>query len=152
MKICLPLTGKHNSPGEIYSLSSDLYKLLSKAICTVDVATRPSSEAIPDLIFTTVSTNIRSISIDETFGSSDHSVITFLLDVCCTKKDNVNCSLKRDYSKADWDLLRTLLANVNWNADFCDGDIDKVWSKFKQKLAECIENSIPMKKRKTLAG
>ena len=44
----------------------------------VNVATRPSSEAILDLIFTTIGTNICSISIDETFGSSDHSVITFL--------------------------------------------------------------------------
>ena len=58
------------------------------------------------------------------------------------------CSFKRDYFKADWDLFRTLLANVNWNAVFCDGDIDKVCSKFKQKLAECTENSTPMKKRK----
>ena len=37
-------------------------------------STRPNSDAILDLIFTTVGTSISNISVDETFGSSDHSV------------------------------------------------------------------------------
>lgn len=43
----------------------------------MNLATRPSSESILDLIFTTFATNVRNISIDETFGSSDNAVFKF---------------------------------------------------------------------------
>ena len=65
----------------------------------------------------TVGRVIRDLSVDESLGSSDHSIINFVLDMSSSyMKDFV--SRKRYYNKADWSLLSNLLANANLDSIF----------------------------------
>ena len=112
-------------------------------------STRPDSKSILDLIFTTVGTNISSISVDETFGSSDHSILNFVLNIAYPTNVCNNHLSQRNYNKADWNNLRNLLSIVDWEDVFNDHSINNVWPKFKEVLRHAIESSIPIKKRRS---
>ena len=47
----------------------------------VKQSTRPNSNSILDLIFSTIGTNVCDVEIEECFGSSDHSIIIQLLSL-----------------------------------------------------------------------
>ena len=109
--------------------------------------TRPNSKSILDLIFTTLGTNISNICVNECFGSSDHSILNFNVEFPYAV--NSLYISKRDYNKANWNMFRHLLQNVDWNSIFIEDDIDVIWSKFKSVLINAKEASIPYKKRKS---
>lgn len=46
----------------------------------VSMRTRPQSQNILDLVFSSFSTNINCASINECFGTSDHVIVSFVLD------------------------------------------------------------------------
>jgi hypothetical protein len=110
-------------------------------------STRPNSDSLLDLIFTTIGTNIHELCVDECFGTSDHSMISFKLPLHVHLTSTNPGSLKRNYNKANWDLLRKLLQDVDWDLIFCNNELNVVWQNFKTVLNNCIKASIPYKKR-----
>ena len=110
--------------------------------------TRLESDTILDLIFTTVGTNLSSICVDECFGSSDHSVLRFDLELSsslCIKSDSKVG--KRNYNMADWKLMYKLLSDTDWEAVFNHSDINDVWINFKAAVNNAVKASIPTNKR-----
>ena len=112
-------------------------------------STRPNSHALLDLIFTTTGTNIYDISVDECFGSSDHCIITFNIQITSYLVNSNQNTLKRNYSKADWILFRKILLQVDWNSIFYENDINKIWQSFKNVITKSMDISIPYKKRQS---
>lgn len=110
-------------------------------------ATRPNSGSILDLIFTTIGTNVVNVITEECLGSSDHSMINFLLEVpVCF--DEASSPPKRNYYKADWISFSRILSDIDWNSVFSGNNIDKVWSNFKAQILTAVQATIPFKKRK----
>ena len=112
----------------------------------IHVPTRPSSDAILDLIFSTIGTEVRDISINECFGSSDHSIINYNIDLPCLWKSFVPKQTRRNYNKADWNNMQNLLSKINWDIVFNYANINDVWENFKQNLSQVVSSSIPLKK------
>ena len=96
--------------------------------------TRPKSDAVLDLILSTVGTNISHLSVDDCLGSSDHSIINFTLDLpgLCRLPDSA--LRKRNYDKADWNRMSDFLTSINWESIFDHQSIDDVWQNFKKAL------------------
>ena len=114
--------------------------------------TRPQSNAILDLVFTTIDTNIQDISITECFGSSDHSIIRFCLQFqfidTLTRPAQPP---KRDYNKAKWNVFNDFIQNYDWESVFTHEDVDTTWLKFKAALSSALDVSVPHRKRKSWA-
>ena len=109
--------------------------------------TRPNSNAILDLIFTSNGTNVYDISVEECFGTSDHSIINFKIQLPCSTTSRLETP-KRNFSKANWVLFRNLLQETDWNYIFDQENINEVWKEFKTALTNSLQASIPYKKRK----
>ena len=114
----------------------------------VNESTRPNSNSILDLIFSTIGTNIGEVAVEECFGSSDHSIINFRLKLPSSYKTFDSHYVKRNYYKADWMLMSDLLSQTDWDSVFNDQNIDNVWKKFKKSLTDAVTSSIPYRKRK----
>lgn len=108
--------------------------------------TRPSSETTLDLIFSTVDTKIRDVSINECFGSSDHSMVNYNIDLPCLWKSFVPIQTRRNYNKADWNKMQNLLSEINWDTVFSHSNINDVWENFKRNLSQVANASIPLKR------
>ena len=75
-------------------------------------------------------------------GKSDHSVLQFNCSLICNK---LSINNRLNLNKGDFPRLRTFLTR-EWSADFtgCEGNVDKVWNKFKTILFDGIERFIPI--------
>lgn len=113
----------------------------------VSKSTRPNSGSILDLIFSSLGTNVYNVYVDECFGSSDHSILNFNIQVPRILASEVHVPT-RDYKKADWMLFQRLLSEVDWEDTFDQPSIDAVWHCFKMALASIVEVSVPFRKRK----
>ena len=113
----------------------------------VKESTRPNSDAILDLILSTVGTNVKNVSVNECLGSSDHSILNFVLDLPSSLKVNDTIQRKRNYNKADWHRMNTLLNKVNWDEVFNSSNINDVWFNLKNVINESVQTSIPYKTR-----
>ena len=108
--------------------------------------TRPCSSAILDLIFTTIDTNIHDISINECFGTSDHSIINFKILLPSIAVPTYY-SPKRNYRKANWDIFSKFLCDTDRESVFANQNVDATWFKFKAVLNNALDASVPYKKR-----
>lgn len=71
----------------------------------VKESTRPNSNSLLDLIFSTIGTSISEVSVEECFGSSDHSIINFIVELPFSNKMANHYIFKRNYYKADWKVF-----------------------------------------------
>jgi hypothetical protein len=133
-------------PGKFAPLLNCVSKNFLKQCVTK--STRPNSGSILDLIFSSIGTNVYNVNVDECFGSSDHSILNFNIQVPCFLASKVHVP-KRDYNKADWMLFQRLLSEVDWEDTFNQPNIDAVWHRFKTVLASIVEASVPFRKRKS---
>ena len=67
----------------------------------VNESTRPNSNTLLDLVFSTIGTNIIDVTVEECFGSSDHSIINFAVELPFLKNALKQGISKRDYYKAN---------------------------------------------------
>ena len=111
-------------------------------------STRPNSDSVLDLIFSTIGTKVSDVSVEECLGSSDHSMIKFLVDVPLLCKAFNYSSLKRNYYKADWKLFTDKLCETDWDSVFNTVDIEIVWQNFKKQLVDAVGAAIPVRKGK----
>ncbi|MEW8185640.1 MAG: reverse transcriptase family protein [Candidatus Thiodiazotropha endolucinida] len=106
-----------------------------------------SSESLIDLILVRNVNNVITSGVYDTFLESQ---VRYHCPVICILKFN-KClpkSYKRrvwNYDKADFNLFRNLLSNVDWNCIIDENDIDKSVEKFTSVLIQTAEKSIPNK-------
>ena len=110
----------------------------------VSEPTRRASRAILDLIFTTEGTRVSDLEVNEEFGSSDHSIITFNVNprVVCSKKNR----LRRDLRKADWDRFKSLLASHDWSSIMSNEDINDSWQSFVNIIHLALDKVAPLRR------
>ena len=53
------------------------------------------------------------------------------------------------YNQGNYERLRAILADVDWNRLLHVADIDEAWSKFTNIMNKAVENCIPALKRRS---
>ena len=133
-----PLTAHRGR--ELYSnlLDSALYQHVNKP-------TRGSN--VLDIILSTNETLVDNVIIGPEFSTSDHRIISFDVKV---KADNVKSSSEKilDYRRADFNKLRTLLANANWDEIPTANDVNESWRYFTDVLNQAVKASVPLRSRR----
>ncbi|MEW8542639.1 MAG: reverse transcriptase family protein, partial [Candidatus Thiodiazotropha sp.] len=106
-----------------------------------------SSESLIDLILVRNVNNVKTSGVYDTFLESQ---TRFHCPVICILKFN-KCLVKSykrrvwNYDKADFNLFRNLLSNVDWNCIINENDIEKAVENFTNLLIQTAEKSIPNK-------
>ena len=83
--------------------------------------------------------------------NSDHNVLVWKLicDVGLTKNK------KPTYHRADYELMRGWLTNINWNKECEELAVEDMWAKFCSSYNQAIDPFVPLghiKNKKNLAG
>jgi hypothetical protein len=108
--------------------------------------TRKMSNSTLDLVFSTYGTQITNLSVNEEFGSSDHSTIQFSIKL---KSDIVrNARYRRNFKKADWNRFQQLLlsSSAEWENSLLTKDINFVWDQFVTSVSDALDEVAPYKK------
>ena len=89
------------------------------------------------------------MSVGPEFSTSDHRIVTFDIKITA---DEVNNSSEKvpDYRLADFEKLRTLLANPNWNEVLAASDINKSWENFTEILNQAVKSCVPLRNRRAI--
>ena len=98
---------------------------------SVLVPTRPASQTILDLIFSTVSTPLEDVSVRECFGSSDHCLITF--NILAPFVISPTIRKVHVYAKAKWSLYRKMLLKCNWPVTSACS-VSEIWNVFRSNI------------------
>ena len=90
-----------------------------------------------------------SMRITEPLGKSDHSTLTWRYLVSTSNDDELveKPSLKpqRNYKKADYTQMKSLLDEINWETSFKDKNIDECVEEFYRTVEEVSDKCIPWK-------
>ena len=111
----------------------------------VHSATRRASDAILDLVLTTDGTNVTNVSINEEFGSSDHSIIEASVNVrSAFVKRKVSC---RNLRTADWPRFQELMSSSfsDWFETLSTKNLDLIWTNFLCNIISALNIVAPMK-------
>ena len=92
---------------------------------------------------------ISEVNIDECFGTSDHAIINFTIDLPRANESSSNMTHKRNYNKADWNKMQRTLAEADWDQIFDGGDINDIWLNFKKIFSTSVNSSVPIKLRRS---
>ena len=108
----------------------------------VNVSTRIASNAILDLVLSTPGTSVSQLSVNEEFGSSDHSIIQLSV------KAKPSCRKRKIYVRkmknADWTRFREMVGpSEEWSAALLTKDIDLVWNRFINTLNSALDKVAP---------
>ena len=104
-------------------------------------ATRPQSGTILDLVFSSIDTTISGININECFGTSDHSTISFTINLPVSLSSSTSPEIYC-FSRANWRKFRRHLRNSYWiHNENCT--IDQMWRHFRDNITEAAASSIP---------
>ena len=108
----------------------------------VRTPTRRASQSILDLVLTTQGTDILNLMVNEEFGSSDHSIIDFVIP---TKPIRTKKKIKRrNLRRADWARFQDLLTSSDWSSVFNTDDIDEVWDRFCVTIHTALDSVAPI--------
>ena len=106
--------------------------------------TRHASKAILDLVISSHGTNISNVTVNEEFGSSDHSIIEFSVPIKPTRlKKRIKI---RNFLNTDWSLFRSLLASsLDWSQTSVSDDVNDVWMRFCSVIDAVLDRVAPFK-------
>ena len=111
----------------------------------VDFPTRVKSGTTPDLVLSTDSSLVHSVTDVGKLGSSDHSML--LIEVAGELSSGCKMEEVPDWGKADMDKLREELAAVDWEEELGGLDTDQSWRRFKERLEKAQNSAVPKKRR-----
>ena len=95
-----------------------------------------------DLVFTNEDGMINSVEYLPGIGSSDHVCLRFSL-LCYSNYTQV-CRPKYNLNRADFDRMRQLLQDVNWEDTLNPLDIHSAWQFFASKFTDVVNRCIPL--------
>jgi hypothetical protein len=112
----------------------------------VMTATRPGSNSVLDLVFTSDSTTVSRLIVSERFGTSDHAVVSFDLSLPLdVPLDDSNSKLYL-FTRAKWKDFRADLLNSRWPSDQ-SLNINQHWEKFLANIKHAMKAAIPIGKK-----
>ena len=126
-----------------------LYKqLFEEELFMQQFVTDPTRlSSILDLVFSDNSDLVKSISVEDGLGNSDHNMIRFYVESEVRQRDNL--VKVPNFNKADFQKIRDGLARIKWNDEFAGLDACAAWDVFKNKLKRIESRYIPLKNRRS---
>jgi len=102
---------------------------------------------ILDLVLTSDNSMIENLIVGEPLGTSDHYSIKWDLVI---KNLEVKCTNQKffDYFKADYDEVRLLAKQIDWDNMLCSNDVNSIWESFKVELENLRNHCVPQRSRK----
>ena len=98
---------------------------------------------ILDLFITDKSEIVRKVTYSTNLGFSDH--ISFIVELNCSIVNKESKTLKRNFHKGNYDIIREELSSVDWN-NMDELNVEDSWNFFLDKINNCIDRYIPMKR------
>jgi len=98
--------------------------------------------AVLDLIMSRYPDLVSDVQILHPLGSSDHNMILFSVHTKCDIDNNKKEI--RDYNNADFDRMRTVLADTDWD-DMMLGSVNDSWIRFREVLHNLVVDNVPLK-------
>lgn len=110
----------------------------------VDRPTRYRGDQRPsvlDLVITVEENVVSDLQYLAPLGNSDHCTLIF--DYQCKVETVTTKTQKFKYDKGDYDGMRDLLSNVEWNSELDDKNTQEAWDCFSDHLENAMQNHIP---------
>ena len=113
---------------------------------------RNSSSSLLDLVFTNEEGMVSDIQYLPGLGLSDHLCLKF--ELICYGNYMQDKKPKYNLRQADFDKMRTLIENINWEDALISSDIQQAWdvfaSYYESFLKECIPCHVSKLKKKNI--
>ena len=116
---------------------------LDDCFITQHVTNPTRGDAILDLVLTQDPDVVSDVVVGEPLGTSDHNMVLFIVQHYHMVTRNTRSV--RDYSRADYASIRSILASINWDTKLV-GTTDMCWSHFKTVLQELESKFVPLRK------
>ena len=108
------------------------------------IPTRPQSNSVLDLVFTTDEARVICLSVNECFGNSDHAIVSFSVNFIPTHR-RVSRLSEFQFSKGNWKYFQKCLYNSSWPSVANDSDVNGLWGQFLHNILRAARHAIPMK-------
>jgi hypothetical protein len=104
---------------------------------------------ILDLVFANDNTLVSDLQVLDPFGSADHNVINFSINVPCGgSAGNVTDLKYYDFDSADYELIELYLTSINWAYEFSFVfTTEDYWNIFLSHMYNAIQLYVPVKIR-----
>ena len=96
---------------------------------------------ILDIVCTNHSSIISNMQVIAPLGNSDHSSLSFDIDI--NIKNTANNKKVYNYKKGNFDKLRVLLSEIDWESKFRDKNCSEMWEIFKENIKNIQDECIP---------
>ena len=100
------------------------------------------NDNILDLVITSDVNMVDKMQVIEHLGNSDHNILLWKL--ICNVEITDNKIHVRQYNKANYEEMRNFLAEVEWNTEFQELDVDGMWGKFCSIIHSAIDKFVPL--------
>ena len=87
-----------------------------------------------DLILTNEEEMIDNVVHNAPLGNSDHEILEFNFKLGRNENTRSNQQSLR-FFKGNYDEINRLLANIDWDLELAQGDIDELWNRFADKIS-----------------
>ena len=148
-KICL-ICGDFNMPSINWTSTSPVASSTSSKalvdLCksyglTQYVRKATLGKHILDLVLCNIDSLITHLSVGPPIGTSDHCSISFNIDLVIHRS---NFLIKKDYKKANFDMINEYLLNVDWYGSFSAAkSVNDKYELFISVLRHCIDVMVP---------
>ena len=125
----------------------DFYNNLLESALSQHVHKPTRGDNVLDLIFSTTDDLVGNVNIGPEFSASDHRIVSFSINFEIFKESDSEEKILL-YNKGNYERVRTILADVDWNRLLDEVNIEEAWSNFTNILDKAVENCIPASKRR----
>ena len=109
--------------------------------------TRPQSNSLLDLVFVSPTAPVSDVHVNECFGSSDHSIVSFSVDFHSnprSSESDVFC-----FSKANWKLFEKCLIESSWPSfSKTSVSISDIWDQYVDIIVRAAQRAIPLRSKR----
>ena len=112
----------------------------------MQMVTEPTrNNEILDLVLISEDLSINNLNVGEQIGTSDHNIIRFDVLINHNMKPNSNKTYMPNFCRADFEGLRLLMRQINWEHEFEGRDALSMWEIFKNIILESESYFVPLK-------
>jgi len=94
-----------------------------------------------DLVLTNEDGIVPEVYTRPPLGKSDHVMLEFQIHCYC--EEEIATSRVYQYEKGNYDAMGKSLAETDWDEEFRDKNVDAMWVKVRDRLAELVEKYVP---------
>jgi Reverse transcriptase (RNA-dependent DNA polymerase)/Endonuclease-reverse transcriptase len=102
---------------------------------------------ILDLVLTNIPDRISEVREEGHLGNSDHTTIIVEVKVGSGSAPEMT-QARPDWARADWDKMREMTSQWNWRDELRGVDATEAWNKFKDRVANMVEECVPKRRRR----